>query len=97
MADKKNIDSTQPQSEATPETENLTIVTPGEERDIRKEPRDRDDPPVADLARELPPEIKDAVRREGDWAGDPGRHDGDDTQEVSGALSDLENDRDAEE
>ena len=88
MAD-KNIDSTQPESNAHAETEGLTIVTPGEERVISKEPVDRDDRPVADLARELPPEAKEAVRQEGTWAGDAGRHDGDDTQEVSGALSET--------
>lgn len=86
MAD-KTTDSTQPES--TAETENLTLITPGEDRNIRVEPVDRDDPPVADLARELPPEMKDAVRREGTWAGDAGRHDGDDAQETSGALSDI--------
>jgi len=89
MAD-KTTDSTQPES--TAHTENLTIVTPGEDRDIRKEPIDRDDPPVADLARELPPEVKDAVRREGTWEGDAGRHDGDDAQETSGELSGVRND-----
>ena len=92
MAD-KTTDSTQPES--TAETEDLTVVTPGEKRDIREEPVDRDDPPVADLARELPPEVKDAVRNEGTWEGDPGRHDGDEAQETSGELSGIENDRDA--
>lgn len=87
MAD-KHIDSTQPGSTDEVETEGLTKVTPGQERDIRKEPKDRDDPPVADLARELPPEIKDAVRREGDWAGDAGRHDGDDAQDEDGQFVD---------
>lgn len=91
MAD-KTTDSTQPES--TAETEGLTIVTPSEDRDIREEAVDRDDPPVADLARELPPEVKKAVRREGTWEGDAGRHDGDGAQETSGALSGLENDRD---
>ena len=80
MAD-KTTDSTQPES--TAKTEGLTIVTPGEDRDIREEAVDRDDPPVADLARELPPEVKKAVRREGTWEGDAGRHDGDDAQETS--------------
>lgn len=84
MAD-KNIDSTQP--EANVSTEGLTIVEPGERDQIQTEEVDRDDPPVADLARELPKEMKDAVQSEGDWAGDAGRHDGDDTQEVSGELS----------
>lgn len=88
----KTTDSTQPDS--TAKTEDLTVVTPGEERDIRLEPVDRDDTPVADLARELPPEIKEAVRSEGTWEGDAGRHDGDDAQETSGALSPIENDRD---
>lgn len=83
MAD-KTTDSTQPDS--TAETEDLTVVTPGEDRDIRKEPKDRDDPPVADLARELPPEIKDAVRREGDWEGDAGRHDADDAQDIEDRI-----------
>ncbi|MFU1477541.1 hypothetical protein ACM25N_07480 [Roseovarius sp. C7] len=87
----KTTDSTQP--DATAHTEDLTEVTPGEDRNIRKLPVDRDDPPVADLARELPPEVKDAVRREGTWEGDAGRHDGDDAQETSGALSGLETDR----
>lgn len=90
----KSTDSTQPESTAA--AEDLTVVTPGEERVIRKEPVDRDDPPVADLARELPPEMKDAVRREGTWEGDAGRHDGDRAQETSGALSGIENDRDSE-
>lgn len=96
MTKDKKVDSTQPQSGAKVEKENLTVITPGQDRDIRKEPVDRDDPPVADLARELPPEMKEAVKQEGDWAGDPGRHDGDDTQEVSGALSPQKNDRDAD-
>ncbi len=84
MAD-KTTDSTQP--EADVHTEGLTIVTPGERNDIETEEVDRDDTPVADLARELPPEMKEAVKQEGTWDGDAGRHDGDDTQEVSGALS----------
>lgn len=84
MTDKK-IDSTQPEADA--HTEGLTIVKPGERTYIQTEEADRDDPPVADLARELPSEMKDAVRQEGTWEGDAGRHDGDDTQEVSGALS----------
>lgn len=92
MAD-KTTDSTQPES--TAETEDLTVVIPGEERDIRRESVDRDDPPVADLARELPPEMKDAVRSEGTLEGDAGRHDGDDAQETSGELSEIANDRDA--
>ncbi|OSP53523.1 hypothetical protein [Pseudoruegeria sp. SK021] len=92
MAD-KTTDSTQPES--TAETEDLTVVSPGEERDLRMEPVDRDDPPVADLARELPPEIKDAVRSEGTWEGDAGRHDDDAAQETSGELSGIENGRDA--
>jgi len=86
MAD-KTTDSTQPES--TAQTEGLTVVEPGAKRDIRDEAVDRDDPPVADLARELPPEMKDAVRKEGTWEGDAGRHDGDDTQETSGALSGI--------
>lgn len=90
MAD-KTTDSTQPES--TAETEGLTVVTPGEERNIRKEAVDRDDPPVADLARELPPEIKEAVRSEGTWDGDAGRHDGDDAQETSGELSGIRSDQ----
>ena len=89
----KNTDSTQPES--TAETEDLSVFTPDEDRVIRKEPVDRDDPPVADLARELPPEVKEAVRREGTWEGDAGRHDGDDAQETSGELSGVENDKDA--
>ncbi|AEI96297.1 hypothetical protein [Roseobacter litoralis] len=92
MAD-KTTDSTQPES--TAETEDLSVFIPGEDRGISKEPIDRDDPPVADLARELPPEVKDAVRREGTWEGDAGRHDGDDAQDSSGELSGAENDRDA--
>ncbi len=77
----KSIDSTQPESEAR--TEGLTIVRPGARDQIETEEVDRDDPPVADLARELTPEQKDAVRQEGDWAGDAGRHDVDDAQEIS--------------
>lgn len=87
MAD-KNIDSSQPGSDA--QTEGLTVIEPGETRDIRKEPKDRDDPPVADLARELPPEVKDAVRREGDWAGDAGRHDADDAQDIEDRIDPAE-------
>lgn len=83
MAD-KTTDSTQPAS--TAETEDLNNVTPGEERDIREEPKDRDDPLVADLARELPPEVKDAIRQEGDWAGDAGRHDADDAQDIEDRI-----------
>ncbi|MGJ8610244.1 MAG: hypothetical protein ACSHWY_04075 [Octadecabacter sp.] len=86
MAD-KTTDSTQP--EAGVHTEGLTIVTPGERDHIQTEEADRDDPPVADLARELPPEMKEAVRQEGTWDGDAGRHDGDDAQEVSGELSNI--------
>ena len=64
----KTLDSTQPGSGAT--TEGLTIVRPGKRDHIRTEEVDRDDPPVADLARELPQDIKDANRLEGDWSGD---------------------------
>ena len=82
MAD-KNIDSTQPGSLDEAQTDGLTKVTPGEDRDIRKEPVDRDDPPVADLARELPPEFKDANRLEGDWSGDGDENLADDAQDVA--------------
>ncbi|WP_147126490.1 hypothetical protein [Shimia ponticola] len=82
----KTTDSSQPDSSA--ETEGLTIVTPGQTREIQLEEKDRDDPPVADLARELPPEAKDAVRLEGDWEGDAGRHDADDAQETEDNLRD---------
>jgi len=85
MADQK-IDSTQPEADA--QTEGLTIVKPGERDHIQTEEIDRDDPPVADLARELPPEMKDAVQREGDWKGDAGRHDADDAQTVTDSFSD---------
>ena len=82
MAD-KTIDSTQPGSTAEAETEDLTKVTPGERSDIEIEEKDRDDPPVADLARELPPEVKDAVRKEGTWEGDGDRNDADDAEEAT--------------
>ena len=85
MADKA-IDSTQPASEA--ETEGLTVVTPGEDRDIRIEEVDFDEAPVADAARELPPEIKDAVRQEGTWEGDGDENQADDIQETKGNLRD---------
>ncbi|MEM1301187.1 MAG: hypothetical protein AAGH17_01290 [Pseudomonadota bacterium] len=85
MAD-KTTDSTQPES--TAETEGLSVVTPGEIRDIKLEEVDRDDPPVADLARELPPEAKEAVRLEGVWAGDAGRHDADDAQDTEDDMRD---------
>lgn len=85
MADKA-IDSTQPASEA--ETEGLTVVTPGEDRDIRIEEVDYDEAPVADAARELPPEIKDAVRQEGTWEGDGDENQADDIQETKGNLRD---------
>ena len=85
MADKA-IDSTQPASEA--ETEGLTVVTPGEDRDIRIEEVDSDEAPVADAARELPPEIKDAVRQEGTWEGDGDENQADDIQETKGNLRD---------
>jgi len=81
----KTTDSTQPES--TAQTEGLTIVKPGSRDTILTEGADRNDPPVADLARELPPEIKDAVYQEGDWAGDAGRHDGDDAQQIDTNLS----------
>ncbi len=77
----KTTDSTQPESSA--QTEGLTRVEPGHTRNIRSEPVDRTDPPVADLARELSPEIKDAVRREGDWADDGDRNNADDAQDVT--------------
>ncbi|MEL6608788.1 MAG: hypothetical protein AAFO93_07740 [Pseudomonadota bacterium] len=85
MADKA-IDSTQPASEA--ETEGLTVVTPGKDRDIRIEEVDYDEAPVADAARELPPEIKDAVRQEGTWEGDGDENQADDIQETKGNLRD---------
>lgn len=81
----KTTDSTQPES--TAQTEGLTIVKPGARDHIRTEEVDRDDPPVADLARELPSEMKDALRQEGDWAGDAGRHDGDDALAINTNLS----------
>lgn len=84
MADKA-IDSTQPEADVS--TEGLTIVTPGERSHIQTDEVDRDDPPVADLARELPPEAKDAVRLEGDWKGDPGRHDADASQDSLGDIA----------
>lgn len=79
MAD-KTTDSTQPESRA--ETQGLTEVTPGENRDIRVEEADRSDPPVADLARELPKDIKDANRLEGDWSGDGDVNHADDAQDA---------------
>lgn len=86
MTDKRT-DSTQPEANVT--TEGLTIVRPGERSHIQTEEVDRDDPPVADLARELPSEAKDAVRLEGDWAGDAGRHDADDAQDIKNSLGDI--------
>ena len=64
----KTLDSTQPGSDA--QVEDLTIVRPGGRDHIQTEEADRNDPPVADLARELPEDIKDANRLEGDWSGD---------------------------
>lgn len=83
----KTTDSTQPEAEAT--TEGLTIVKPGERSHILTEEADRDDPPVADTARELPSEMKDAVRLEGDWEGDAGRHDADNAQSLKDSLGDI--------
>ena len=89
----KTTDSTQPES--TAETEGLTVVVPGETRDMRKDYTDREDPPVADVARELPSDVKDALDQEGLWEGDAGRHDGDDAQETSGEFSGIQEARDA--
>ena len=80
MAD-KTTDSTQPES--TAETEELTIVRPGARDHIQTEEVDRDDPPVADLARELPEDIKDANRLEGDWSGDGDENHADDAQDAT--------------
>ncbi|SLN31562.1 hypothetical protein [Pseudooctadecabacter jejudonensis] len=77
----KTTDSTQPDS--TADTQGLTEVTPGENRDIRIEEIDRDDPPVADLARELPKGVKDANRLEGDWSGDGDVNHADDAQDAA--------------
>ncbi len=84
MAD-KTTDSTQPGSGT--HTENLTeIPNAGAAQLTELEEVDRDDRPVADLARELPPEQAEAIKQEGDWAGDAGNHLGDDGQR----LTDLE-------
>lgn len=77
----KTTDSTQPES--TAQTEGLTIVRPGDRDAIVTEEADRDDPPVADLARELPSEVKDANRLEGDWSGDGDVNHADDAEEVT--------------
>jgi len=79
MTDHKT-DSTQPDS--TAKTEGLTVVTPDQDRTIRTEETDRDDPPVADTARELPKDIKDANRLEGDWSGDGDENHADDAQDA---------------
>ncbi|WP_296418179.1 hypothetical protein [Pseudooctadecabacter sp.] len=84
----KTTDSTQPDS--TAEAQGLSIVTPGESRDIRTEEVDRDDPPVADLARELPPEMKDAIRLEGDWSGDGDVNHADDAQDATAPYHDVD-------
>ncbi|MEM6729028.1 MAG: hypothetical protein AAF618_11050 [Pseudomonadota bacterium] len=80
----KAIDSTQPGAEA--HVEDLTEVTPKARRKAEIEEVDYSDPPVADLARELPPEAKEAVRQEGDWAGDGDRNDADEAQDTEDAL-----------
>ena len=77
----KTTDSTQPESKA--QTEGLTIVRPGDRDAIVTEEVDRDDPPVADLARELPGELKDANRLEGDWSGDGDVNHADDAEEAT--------------
>ncbi|MEL6959357.1 MAG: hypothetical protein AAGL89_10445 [Pseudomonadota bacterium] len=81
----KTTDSTQPES--TADTEGLTIVRPGDRDHIRTEEVDRDDPPVADLARELTPEQKDANRLEGDWSGDGDVNHADDAQDVTDGFN----------
>lgn len=63
----KTTDSSQPESSA--QVDGLNTVSPKTPRNIRMEEVDRDDPPVADLARELPSEIKEANRQEEDWSG----------------------------
>jgi len=83
----KTTDSTQPESDA--DTNGLTEVTPGQNRDIRIEERDRDDPPVADIARELPPKIKDANRLEGDWSGEGDQNHADDAQAATSQFDDA--------
>lgn len=78
----KTIDSTQPGSGA--QAEGLTeIPNAGAAQLTELEELDRDDRPVADLARELPPEQAAAVGEEGDWAGDAGNHLGDDGQRLT--------------
>ena len=77
----KTIDSTQPDS--TADTEGLTPVDPGKRETIRTEEVDRDDPPVADLARELTQEQKYANRLEGDWSGDGDENHADDAQDIT--------------
>ncbi|MGR3434826.1 MAG: hypothetical protein ACU0CO_08075 [Shimia sp.] len=91
MADEpeKTIDSTQPEADVTVNEDTLTAVTPGEARPATTEEVDRDDPPVADLARELPPEVKDAVRQEGTWEDpDDARNHGDMAQEADAGFDD---------
>ncbi|MGR3493233.1 MAG: hypothetical protein ACU0DW_14335 [Shimia sp.] len=81
------IDSSQPESDANPES--LKPVDAGQHTAPDIEPVDRDDPPVADLARELPPEAKDAVRLEGDWDDEDGeRNYADMAQETKQNLRD---------
>ncbi|MEM1375083.1 MAG: hypothetical protein AAGF78_11960 [Pseudomonadota bacterium] len=80
----KTTDSTQPGSDA--HVENLTEVTPEARDRIELEEADRDDPPVADLARELTPEEKEAMRLEGDWSGDGDVNHADDAQATEDAL-----------
>ncbi|MEL7301186.1 MAG: hypothetical protein AAFM92_12455 [Pseudomonadota bacterium] len=82
----KAIDSTQPDANA--HAEDLTEVTPGERKAKRTEETDYSDPPVADLAQELPPEAKEAMRLEGDWSGDGDENHADDAQASEDNLRD---------
>ncbi|MEL6914445.1 MAG: hypothetical protein AAFP13_08075 [Pseudomonadota bacterium] len=82
----KAIDSTQPDADA--HAEHLTEVTPRARKMKQVEEVDYTDPPVADLARELPPEAKEAMRLEGDWSGDGDENHADDAQEAEDNLRD---------
>lgn len=89
--DTQNIDSTQPGSKAKVNlTDNdLSTVDSPDGRAATIEESDDNDVPVADLARELPPEMKEAVDEMGTWSGRPGSHRADNAEDTDTDLDKL--------